>query len=102
MLFVGPSDLSHALGCFRRFDAPEFRAAIERVTAAAAATGKTTGIYCASVDEVPSALADGFRMIAIGSDGGLMLHAARAATRRARAAMVETGPDSGLSRAALV
>jgi 2-keto-3-deoxy-L-rhamnonate aldolase RhmA len=86
VLFVGPSDLSHAMGCFRRFDAPEFRAAIERVATAAAATGKATGIYCASVGEVPAALADGFRMIVIGSDGSLMAHAARAATRRARAA----------------
>jgi 2-keto-3-deoxy-L-rhamnonate aldolase RhmA len=85
VLFVGPSDLSHALGCFRRFDDPEFRAAIERVAAAAAATGTATGIYCASVDEVPAALADGFRMIAIGTDAGLMLHAARAAVATAQA-----------------
>src|SRR4051812_24419564 len=73
VLFVGPSDLSHAMGCFRRFDAPEFRAAIGRVTAAAASAGKAAGIYCATVEEVPTAISDGFRMIAIGSDGGLMM-----------------------------
>jgi 2-keto-3-deoxy-L-rhamnonate aldolase RhmA len=102
VLFVGPTDLSHALGCFRRFDAPEFRTAIEQVTAAAAGAGKAAGIYCAAVDDVPAALADGFRMIAIGSDGSLLAHVARAATRRARAAIVETGPTSGLSGSPLV
>src|SRR3954466_10539291 len=70
VLFVGPSDLSYAMGKFRRFDDPEFRSAIERVTAAARDAGKTAGIFLTALDQVPAALADGFRMIALGSDGG--------------------------------
>ena len=71
------SDLSFSMGKFRQFDDPEFRSAIERVVAAARDTGKTAGIFLTSPDQVPSALADGFRMIALGSDGGFMMKAAR-------------------------
>jgi 2-keto-3-deoxy-L-rhamnonate aldolase RhmA len=84
VLFVGPGDLSHAMGRFRAFEDPEFRSAIERVVAAAEDAGKAAGFFCASPDQVPSALADGFRMIAIGSDGGLMMDGARAALERVR------------------
>ena len=84
VLFVGPSDLSYSMGRFREFDDPTFRSAIERVVAAANAAGKTAGIFLASPDEVPAAIADGFRMIAIGSDGGFMMQAARAAVAQAR------------------
>jgi 2-keto-3-deoxy-L-rhamnonate aldolase RhmA len=79
VLFVGPSDLSYSMRIFRQFDHPEFRSAIERVVAAASAAGKTAGIFLTSVDQVPAALADGFRMIGIGSDGGFMMQAATAA-----------------------
>jgi beta-glucosidase len=48
--------------------------------------GKSTGIFLTSVDDVPAALADGFRMIALGSDGGYMMQAASATVSAARAA----------------
>src|SRR3954451_11657682 len=73
VLFVGPSDLSYSMGIFRQFEEPRFRSAIERVVGAAEAAGKTAGIFLASPDEVQRAVADGFRMIGIGSDGGYML-----------------------------
>jgi 2-keto-3-deoxy-L-rhamnonate aldolase RhmA len=76
VLFVGPSDLSYSMGIFRQFDHPEFRSAIERVVAAASAAGKTAGIFLTANDQVPAALADGFRMIGLGSDGGFMMQAA--------------------------
>src|SRR3954449_3492208 len=86
VLFVGPSDLSYSMGIFREFDHPEFRSAIERVVAAAAAAGKAAGIFLTSVDQVPAALTDGFRMIAIGSDGGFMMRAATEAVAALRTA----------------
>jgi 2-keto-3-deoxy-L-rhamnonate aldolase RhmA len=86
VLFVGPSDLSFAMGRFRQLDDPEFRVAIERVVAAAHNAGKTAGIFVSSPDQVPAGVADGFRMIAIGSEAGLMMAAARSAVARARAA----------------
>jgi 2-keto-3-deoxy-L-rhamnonate aldolase RhmA len=91
VLFVGPSDLSYSMGRFRQFDDPEFRSAIERVVAAARDAGKTAGIFLASVDQVPAAIADGFRMIAIGSDGGFMMQAAGAAVAQAKRSAAKAG-----------
>jgi 2-keto-3-deoxy-L-rhamnonate aldolase RhmA len=79
VVFVGPSDLTFAMGRFRAFDDPEYRAAVERVVTAARDAGKTAGIFLNSPDGVPQAVADGFRMIGIGSDAGLMMLGARAA-----------------------
>ncbi len=52
-----------------------------------ATAGKVAGIFCASPDEVPAAVADGFTMIAIGSDGGYMMRAARQTLEAAREAI---------------
>src|SRR6478736_3825083 len=49
VLFVGPSDLSYSMGIFRQFEDPHFRAAIERVVEAAAAAGKTAGIFLTAI-----------------------------------------------------
>jgi 2-keto-3-deoxy-L-rhamnonate aldolase RhmA len=87
VVFVGPSDLSFAMGRFREFADPEFRAAIERVVAAARAAGKTAGIFLASPDAIEQAVADGFRMIGVGSDGGFMMEGAKAAVARGAAAL---------------
>lgn len=87
VLFVGPSDLSYSMGMFREFERPEFRDAIERVNQAARAAGKATGIFLTDVDDVPAAVADGFQMIGLGSDGGYMMAAARETLTRARAAV---------------
>jgi 2-keto-3-deoxy-L-rhamnonate aldolase RhmA len=76
VLFVGPSDLSYSMGIFREFEHPEFRSAIERVVAAASDAGKVAGIFLTATDQLPRALADGFRMIGLGSDGGFMMQAA--------------------------
>ena len=84
VVFVGPSDLSFSMGIYREFDSPSFRSAIERVVAAAEGAGKTAGIFLASVDDVERAVADGFRLIGIGSDGGYMMQSARATVARAR------------------
>jgi 2-keto-3-deoxy-L-rhamnonate aldolase RhmA len=84
VLFVGPSDLSYSMGIFRQFEHPEFRSAIERVVEAASAAGKAAGIFLTAVDQVPAALADGFRMIALGSDGSFMMQAAASAVAAAR------------------
>jgi 2-keto-3-deoxy-L-rhamnonate aldolase RhmA len=87
VLFVGPSDLTFAMGRFRAFEDPSYRAAVERVVAAANDTGKTAGIFLGSPDGIAQAVADGFRMIGVGSDGTFMLQAARAAVAAGAAAL---------------
>ncbi|HWK27326.1 MAG TPA: aldolase/citrate lyase family protein [Solirubrobacter sp.] len=85
VLFVGPSDLSFSMGKYRRFDDPEFRDAISRVVEAADAAGKAAGMFCATVEDVARARADGFRLLAVGTDGGFMMQAAKATLDAARA-----------------
>ena len=85
VLFVGPSDLSFSMGMFRDFDDPEFRSAIERVNERGA--GRRQGgrdLPHRRPTRCPAALADGFRMIALGSDGSYMMQAARARRWRQR------------------
>ena len=43
---------------------------------AARAAGKATGIFLTDVAQVPAAIADGFQMIALGTDGSYMMKAA--------------------------
>lgn len=68
VLFVGPSDLSFAMGIHRQVDHPDFRAAIKRVTEACATHGKQAGILANSPAMVQQAVADGFTFIAYGTD----------------------------------
>ena len=82
VLFVGPRDLSHALGVPGRFDAPEYRAALDRVVAATRAAGVAAGVLAADRDAADRYLADGFTFVAIGSDSGFVVAGARAAAAR--------------------
>jgi 2-keto-3-deoxy-L-rhamnonate aldolase RhmA len=84
VLFVGPSDLSYSMGRFRRFDDPEFRAALERVVAAAEGAGKAAGIMVPGPEAIRAAAEDGFRMIAVGTDVSLLLAGAKAAVAALR------------------
>ena len=77
MLFVGPTDLSYAMGIPRQLDHPDFRAAIQRVVAAAEDAGKAAGIMVSGPEGVAGAAADGFRMIAVTSELGLLVRAAQ-------------------------
>ena len=79
VVFIGPSDLTFAMGIFRQFDHADYRAAVERVVAAARDAGKAAGIFFGSPELIPQAVADGFRMVGVGNDATFMLAGARAA-----------------------
>ena len=53
LLFVGPNDLSQALGVPGHYDDPRYRAAVERVGAVAREHGKGAGIMLRSREEIP-------------------------------------------------
>jgi 2-keto-3-deoxy-L-rhamnonate aldolase RhmA len=80
VLFVGPGDLSHAMGIRGALGDPAFRAALARVVAAADSAGKAAGILLGRADQVAGAIDDGFRMIGVGSDSSLLVQAASAAS----------------------
>ncbi|QIK63474.1 2,4-dihydroxyhept-2-ene-1,7-dioic acid aldolase [Leucobacter viscericola] len=72
VLFVGPQDLSYALGVPRRFDDPEFQQALDRVVEACRANGKVAGILTNNRAGADAYLERGFGFIAIGSDATLL------------------------------
>ncbi|WP_138275938.1 HpcH/HpaI aldolase family protein [Rhodoluna limnophila] len=74
-LFVGPLDLSFALGVPRDFKNPIFQDALSKVLAAAAAHGKVAGILASDTSIARTYVEMGFRFIAIGSDSTLMAKA---------------------------
>lgn len=72
VLFVGPGDLSCNMGSMGNQGAAHVQEAIAAVREAAAAAGKSSGILAPVKAEADRYLADGFRMVAVGSDLGLL------------------------------
>lgn len=78
VLFVGPGDLSYALGIPGRLDDPRYVEALEAVVAAAARHGCAAGVLVRDTAEAERHLALGYTFIGIGSDSGLVMSGARA------------------------
>ncbi len=91
VLFVGPADLSHAMGVPGQFVDAGFVAALDRVIAAARAHGKSAGILLSGADKVPGALAQGFTFVGVGSDSAYLIAGAHTTVREARAAIAARG-----------
>ncbi|HEX8959478.1 MAG TPA: aldolase/citrate lyase family protein [Solirubrobacterales bacterium] len=87
VLFVGPADLSHAMGIAGRFAEPAFTNALDAVVAACRSHGKAAGILLGDASFVPEYLSRGFTFLGIGSDGGWVASGAKAQLSSARAAL---------------
>ncbi len=87
VLFVGPADLSHAMGIPGRLDEPAFVAALDAVVAASRANGKSAGILLRDSSGVAAARAQGFTFIGVGSDAGFVTEGARRQLAAARDAL---------------
>lgn len=79
VLFIGPSDLSRALGVPGRLDSPEFQDAVAAVLAAAAAHGRSAGILAGTPEAARRYLDQGFRFLVLGSDSSLLAATLRSA-----------------------
>ncbi len=79
VIFVGPTDLSHALGVPGQLESAEFRSALDRVVAAARAVGIPAGILARSNEAARAYLERGFRFLGVGSDSAFIVTAARQA-----------------------
>ncbi len=77
-LFVGPGDLSTNMGAMGNPNADHVQSAIAAVLAATRAAGKPAGILAPVKTDADRYLADGFTMLAIGSDLGLLARASDA------------------------
>ena len=85
VLFVGPSDLSQALGCFGRFDDPAYADGVRAVAAACRSAGKTAGVLAGSAADAERYLALGYRFVGVSGDGGFLAKGAAAAAADLRA-----------------
>lgn len=68
VLFVGPSDLSLALGVFGQTQHPLYQQALHDIARAAKNHGKATGVLLLDINEYEMYYALGFRFFACGSD----------------------------------
>jgi 2-keto-3-deoxy-L-rhamnonate aldolase RhmA len=87
VLFVGPADLSHAMGIPGEVTNPRFIEALDHVAAVARAAGKAPGMLVRGADEVAGYRARGFTFLGIGADLGLVANGARSQLAAARAAL---------------
>jgi 4-hydroxy-2-oxoheptanedioate aldolase len=82
VVFVGPADLSYALGVPRQLDAPEFQGALDRVLAAARNAGTAAGILAPNREVALRYHERGFTFLAVGSDSAFLVTAGREAAGR--------------------
>jgi 2-keto-3-deoxy-L-rhamnonate aldolase RhmA len=78
VLWLGHFDLSNFLGIPGQFSSPVFQEAIRRIVAAAKKHGKAAGYMAASAALGKEYLGHGFRMLATGTDQGMLQEATRA------------------------
>jgi len=78
VLFVGPMDLSVGLGVPQQWEHPTLRKAIAKVVNACHRAGKIAGTIISDETQLERAVADGFTMLAYGSDGAVMVKGMRA------------------------
>ncbi|MFE4835235.1 HpcH/HpaI aldolase/citrate lyase family protein [Arthrobacter sp. NPDC056691] len=84
VIFVGPLDLSYALGVPLQLDSHIFQEALARVIAAAQLHNKAAGILAVDGMGAAKYVRQGFRFVAIGSDSTIMAAALRDAFDTAR------------------
>ena len=93
MLFLGPFDLSAALGRIGEPDHPEVRARIADVEEAAKAQGKRLGGIPTPGRTAEALFADGYDMVLADFDVLMLRDAARSSVARLRAAAAAAGKD---------
>ncbi len=83
VLFVGPSDLSTAMGIPGQIDEPQFLDALDKVVDAAQKVNVAAGILTSDSDRVDALYERGFTFISVASDSALLRSAAITAASRA-------------------
>lgn len=77
VLFIGPADLTMALGIFGQFDHPLFLDAVKATVSAAGKAGKAIGILFFNPDDYKRYHDLGIRMLACGADATFVADSAR-------------------------
>lgn len=95
-IYIGPSDLSLALGCTPTFDDldPPAAQAVDHILERAKAHGVVAGIHNGSTEAALKRIAKGFQFTTIGSDARLMAAAAQQVVSRMKAGLPPPPPAS--------
>lgn len=91
VLFVGPSDLSLALGIFGQLDHPLYQQAIRDVSEAAKKHGKATGVLLLDINEYEMYFQLGYRFLACGADSTFVTKGADEMAKRMKEKSTGTG-----------
>ena len=92
-IYIGPSDLSLALGCTPTFDDldPKAAEAVDHILARAQAHGVVAGIHNGSPEAALRRIAKGFQFVTVSSDARLMAAGAQQVMARMRAVAAPAG-----------
>lgn len=95
-IYIGPSDLSIALGCKPAFDdvEPKVAQAIDHILARAKAHGLVAGIHNGTPQAALARIAKGFQFVTVSSDARLMAAGAQQVVAAMRAAQPAAAPDT--------
>lgn len=96
-IYIGPSDLSLALGCKPTFDEvdPKAAQAIDHILARAKAHGVVAGIHNGAPDAALARIAKGFQFVTVGSDARLMAAGAQTVVGKMKAGRAPSDAGSG-------
>jgi 4-hydroxy-2-oxoheptanedioate aldolase len=96
-IYIGPSDLSLALGCKPTFDDVEapVAQAIDHILERAKAYGLVAGIHNGTPEAALARIAKGFQFVTVSSDARLMAAGAQQVIGKMRAAPTGRGTQSG-------
>lgn len=83
-IFVGPFDLSIALGRPLEFDCPEMRAAMDRILTACHVNNKMAFIFCGDAQTARKRAAEGYDSVTTGLDAMALVESYRAMVREIR------------------
>lgn len=95
-IYIGPSDLSLALGCTPTFDDldPKAADAVDHILERAKAHGVVAGIHNGSPDAALKRIAKGFQFVTVSSDARLMAAGAQQVMSKMRAKQVPAASGS--------
>jgi 4-hydroxy-2-oxoheptanedioate aldolase len=80
-IFVGPFDLSTAMGIPGEFDRPEFQEALRHIQRTCAEAGKPSLIFAGTEEAARADFAMGYDSVAYGMDATILVNACRAARK---------------------
>ncbi len=76
-IFVGPFDLSIAMGMPLQFDRPEMKAAFRRILDACRKNGKPALVFCGDAAAAKARMAEGYDSLTVGLDAMMLIGAYR-------------------------